>query len=276
MPFLQATIGGSSSLAKLKDVNITTPEHRDILTYDSSSSKWINSPTEAEITLTINGAKEDIITIYDSNNTLLGTCVFGSNQTSGQFVITVDVSYSDNWKFVSSIAKDTSAGTSNYIKYANITDTTSQTINVYPDGAIYWYGNDTLCDIVANTHGAYIRSKNQINITNYSYLKITRSNMSGDNYRDLGLYSNAWVNNNGTVYEVANSSDKQTITTQNASYNITSKTGNYKPCFTVYNEPYHSNSTGSKTKNTNSINFVFNWCGVTCTSNDTIVRLWLE
>ncbi len=63
---------------------------------------------------------------------MVGTCIFNSNQTSGEFTITVDSSYSDSWIFISSV--------SNYSKSATITDSTSQTVNVFPDTILYWYG----------------------------------------------------------------------------------------------------------------------------------------
>ena len=137
---LAAKGGGSSSLSDLADVNITSPQDGDILIYDANSSEWINGTTDIQVTLTINSAKEDTVTIKDSNNITIGTCIFGSNKTSGTAVITVP-SGGGTYKFISSIAKDTTNGTSNYQKTVTISDSSStQTVNVMPDGAMYWYG----------------------------------------------------------------------------------------------------------------------------------------
>ena len=142
MSFLQASMGGGSSfLENLTDVDITSPQDGDMLMYDDFSDKWINVSSGVTVTLTIKGAKEDTITIYDSNNTLLGTCIFGSGNTSGEFTITVDSSYSDSWKFVSSVAKDPSNLSNSYTKVQTITDDTTQIVNIMPDKALYWYGN---------------------------------------------------------------------------------------------------------------------------------------
>ena len=47
MSFLQASMGGgNSSLAGLSDVNITSPQDGDLLIYDGTNNKWVNSATE--------------------------------------------------------------------------------------------------------------------------------------------------------------------------------------------------------------------------------------
>ena len=137
MPFLQASMGGgSSSLSDLNDVNITTPSGGDILIYDDTSNKWINSQgsSEVTVTLTINGAKEDSITIYDSNNTIISTCIFLSGETSGICTITIPKGYTLQYTFTSLIT--------NYSKTTNISDAPSQTVNVYPDNYLFWHGNN--------------------------------------------------------------------------------------------------------------------------------------
>ncbi|MBQ1430088.1 MAG: hypothetical protein IIZ05_00560 [Firmicutes bacterium] len=108
-------------------------------------------PQGVSVTLTLNGAKEDTITVKDSNNTTIGTCIFASGQTSGTITATVTPGYSDTWTFTSSVAKDTSTGTSDYVKTATVTDALSQTVNVYPDNCLYWYGNE----IVAMSNGIW-------------------------------------------------------------------------------------------------------------------------
>lgn len=92
------------------------------------------------VTLTINGAKEDTITIKDSDNVTVGTCIFASDQTSGTATIDVPVG-GGSYKFISSVAKDTTSGTSDYEKIVTLSDNPSQTVNVYPEKALYWYGN---------------------------------------------------------------------------------------------------------------------------------------
>ena len=105
--------------------------------------KYINyeHPAVATITLTLNGAKEDTITVEDSNGATIGTCVFAAGQTTGTITTTVPSGYSDTWTFTSSVSKDTTNIANDYVKTATVTDATAQTINVYPDGAVYWYGN---------------------------------------------------------------------------------------------------------------------------------------
>ena len=100
------------------------------------------APPTVTITITLHGAKEDTITVTDSNNETIGVCVFASGQTSGTITADVPSGYSDTWSFTSSVAQVKSGGTFvNYSKTATIDDTASQSVNVYPDNAIYWYGN---------------------------------------------------------------------------------------------------------------------------------------
>lgn len=100
------------------------------------------------VTLTINGAKEDSITIYDSNNVQVGSCIFASGQTSGTAQIDVPVG-GGNFKFVSSVAKATDGGGTDYEKTIALTDDAAQTVYVMPTDAggnldkeyCPWYGN---------------------------------------------------------------------------------------------------------------------------------------
>ena len=148
-----------------------------------------------EVTLTLNGAKNDVITIKNSNNVTVGTCTFETGQTSSTVQIEVPVG-GRNFKFVSSVAKDTTTGTSDYEKTVFLSDAPSQTVNVYPKKALYWYGNlvdfSTSSNVITNnpssditltfntnnftlsgtTSGkAYIIQK-LINLSDYSYLKM--------------------------------------------------------------------------------------------------------
>lgn len=86
------------------------------------------------ITLMLNGASEDTITIKNSEDETVGTCVFGTEATSGTFSVAVDTGYSDSWTFTSVVT--------GYVKTATVTSALSQTVNVMPEGAIYWHGNE--------------------------------------------------------------------------------------------------------------------------------------
>ena len=67
------------------------------------------------VTLTLNGAKNDVITIYDADNAVAGTCTFTAGETSGTGEIEVPVGGGD-FRVVSSVAKDTTTGTYDYEK----------------------------------------------------------------------------------------------------------------------------------------------------------------
>lgn len=143
----QALTGaGVGTLAGLVDVDITDPQNGDSLVYDSVSQKWVNvgAPPGVNVTLTLNGAKNDVITIKDSNNETVGTCTFTAGQTSGTTQITVPVG-GGTYKFKSSVAKIKSGGTVvDYEKTVALTDAPSQAVNVFPKNVLYWYGNENV------------------------------------------------------------------------------------------------------------------------------------
>lgn len=126
----------------------------DMIEFDPSTTSLPNTletlqdfleyayPLGTTVTLTLNGAKEDQITIKDSNNQTVATCTFAAGQTSGSVQLTVPVGGA-SFKFVSSKAKGITSETlsSDYEKTVVLTDAASQTVNVYPGGAVYWYGN---------------------------------------------------------------------------------------------------------------------------------------
>lgn len=161
------------------------------------------------ITLTLNGAKEDTIAIYDSQNNLLGTCIFENGETSGTFSTTVPVGYSDTWTFTSYVGKMTSDGVTNYSKTASIDDTTAQTINVYPDNFPLWFGNFIDCDICEPASGQIHKG------TTPSYVTIGTNEISGNVPNGKGL----WVIAEHT-YDMSQFSKLCVIGNNNAGVNL--------------------------------------------------------
>ena len=90
------------------------------------------------LSFTVYGAVNDNITIKNSSGTVVANVVFASGQKSKSISIYAE---EGNYTFISSIAKDTTNGTSAYAKTVYINHSTSR-VNVYPDRAIYWYGNE--------------------------------------------------------------------------------------------------------------------------------------
>ena len=123
--------------------------------------------SSVQITLTINGAKEDTITITNSDNETVGTVVFEAGQTSGTFTTLVAPSYSNVWTFTSAVAKISASDF--YSKNVTVTDAVSQTINCYPDKCWHWYGNKLAgmptCSLPISeiTHGFSISNSNNYN-----------------------------------------------------------------------------------------------------------------
>lgn len=161
-------------------------------------------PAAITVTLTINGAKEDSITIYDSDDVQVGSCVFASDQTSGSCQINVPVG-GGSYKFVSSVAKDILTGSSDFEKTISLTDAAAQTVNVMPDN-MYWNGNvpygigkgnyawqsgQTIVEPTYNTNeialtqpsggaGMWFGVLNPVDVTSFSTLKILCTITSSD------------------------------------------------------------------------------------------------
>lgn len=144
------------------------------------------------VTLTLNGANEDSITIYDSDNTQVGSCIFASGQTSGTCQIDVPVG-GGSFKFVSSVAKDFTTLT-DYEKVVTLTDALTQTVNIYDDNAINWFGNQIIPMSSTGYHfgssvnnGAITQGVNRINIADTGVGPIAV--FGTDNMIDLASYS---------------------------------------------------------------------------------------
>ncbi len=113
-------------------------------------------PPSVTVTLTLNGAKEDMISIYEAGTSVLvGSCAFASGQTSGTCQIDVPAG-GGSYDFVSSVSKGITEETKqfDYSKTITLTDSLTQTVNIYPEHALYWYGNE----IVAWVTSGYTNS----------------------------------------------------------------------------------------------------------------------
>ena len=159
------------------------------------------------ITLTLNGAKEDSITIYDALNTQVGTCIFASGQTQGTCQIDVPEG-GGSYKFVSGVAKDTTTGTSDFEKTVTLTDTLSQTVDVMPDDVLYWFGNFVACTTFDRASDETITrnttdSRLTVNTNNVTCVT-DNSQMNG-----IGLLSNNAINGNGKTLKALMSQTAQ-------------------------------------------------------------------
>ena len=171
----------ASGVASFKGrTGVVNPQSGDydasMITYDNTDSGLlatnvqdaideIINPPFVSVTLTINGAMEDSITIKDALDQTIGTCIFASGQTSGTASISVPVG-GGSYKFISSVAKDTTTGTNDYEITVSLTDDVAQTVNVYPAKAMYWYGNFVDCTIYnSSSNGDITRNPVDANIT---------------------------------------------------------------------------------------------------------------
>ena len=169
--------------------------------------KYINyeHPAVATITLTLNGAMEDTIAVVDSNNVTIGTCVFASGQTSGTITTTVASGYSDTWTFTSSVSKDTTNIANDYVKTATVTDASTQTINVYPDGVVYWYGNK-LGNVLTNNPGNCTMSFTEAT-NSFTYALVTDA-VGYDPY--IGIAKNlTGLTSCGAIYSASKATNSQ-------------------------------------------------------------------
>lgn len=178
-------------------------------------------PPGISVTLTLNGAKNDVITIKDSNDQTVATCTFVTGQTSGSVQLTVPVG-GGTYKFISSVAKDIATGASDYEKTVTLTGTASQTVNVFPKNALYWCGNN-LANFVATTTGIHGGA----------------ATAPSFNTNDITLFANSGVNNPPTSQGVHTNLklEKKDFTKVCVSCDLTGMDGSLNHVFYVMANP---------------------------------------
>lgn len=117
-------------------------------TYFSSNEQVVSLGTnyslsiasEVTITLNLEGAAGDIITIKNADNTTVGSCNFTGSNTTGQTTITVpytDLGNSNRpYTFISGVSKALDGSGNDYSKNVILTNSLSQSVNVMPDNAL--------------------------------------------------------------------------------------------------------------------------------------------
>gem|GEM_PF-5786767 len=191
------------------------------------ASDTISAASSANITvtLTLNGAKEDNITIKDLNDVTVGTCIFATGQTSGTCQITIPAN-GGTYKFISSVAKALDGSGNDYSKNVTLTNSLSQSVDVMPDVfLLYWYGNEKVSWVgsgYTTNHPLYTLSGG-IKETNDMYVTTTASNTM--NYFGLDAmvsfngYTKLKAAHEGTFIRVCVMSAKKVATNNNTSDN---------------------------------------------------------
>lgn len=98
--------------------------------------------TSTMVDITLEGAKEDIITITNNAGEQVGVVIFDSGMTTANVTLEVHGD-SEEFTFTSSISKNTETDTEDFSKTVTIYSDTND-IKVMPVGALYWYGNDCI------------------------------------------------------------------------------------------------------------------------------------
>lgn len=152
------------------------------------------TPVATGLSITLNGAKNDVISVYDEEDTLIDTVTFESGETSGTLVIPNEY-IGTTLKFESSVAKGTTEATKtqNYVQRTEITEGMS-VINVMPEWVGTWYGN-----AVRPLHLPTIQTTT-IDTFDYRHSSSTISRTLNDN--DITLKSHSVNDNYSNVISV--------------------------------------------------------------------------
>lgn len=167
------------------------------------------------VTLTLEGAKEDKITIYDKSWNVVDYVDFASGSTTATKTIAIKQG-GEELIFVSSVAKNTD-GDGQYSKVVEVSG--DATVKVMPDGALYWYGNEvvaidasSISEISDWTNVHYTSNSNSIllnpNNSNlyYSPIKFSIANLNGGKVKAAyGADTNASTSNELYLYTAPNS-----------------------------------------------------------------------
>lgn len=128
-------IAGDVSLESLTDVSLNDVQDGDVLVWNADTQKWVNgqgsspTPKEIDVTLTLEGAKNDTITITKPSGENVGVCMF-NDSTSGEVTVTISEEGTE-LLFTSSVAKDLIDNTKDYVKSAFVD---GKVVKRLPDG----------------------------------------------------------------------------------------------------------------------------------------------
>jgi len=167
----------------------------------------------------VNAAVNETITIWNDSNIEIGKITTDDLGTMATFngVTALEISLTPGkYTFVSSVASNDINGTCNGVTYDNYckevtVDKDTEIINVYPDGAIYWYGNgwETGSSLytMSGGFGEYCIGNNDIACSDINSKRINKGNngnsfvqeiTSGSTTRyNLFAYSNNKINIDG-------------------------------------------------------------------------------
>jgi len=144
-----------------------------------------------ETTFTINGAASETITISDNSGNSVATVTTdstGAMTTLDGINATSITLESGTYTFTSSVANPVGETSGNYSKTVNV-DGNTEMVNVYPDGALYWYGvypssagSFTGYNYARSDDDGYNTATQKPTITNNTndvYLKVSNSKAGG-------------------------------------------------------------------------------------------------
>lgn len=141
--------------------------------------------TSIPLTLTIEGAKGDDITITNASGEIVSNVIFGAEETSKE--VTIDIVAGAEYTFTSSVAKATDGSGDNYFKTIVLSAETTN-VKVMPNAALYWYGNE--CVDVTNgwtfnrryeSNGYYTEANKYVSAKNTDNLQMTYPGSGGKN-----------------------------------------------------------------------------------------------
>ena len=168
-----------------------------------------------EVTVTVNSALSDTITFTGPTS--------GTIYTNGNGIATGVKLQIGTYTFTSSVAYSTSSTSSKYSKSVTITSSTS-VVNVYPNGAIYWYGNGygSSTSLYSVTNGFSSTSSRPSGATNYNGSSMGIYNKT--HYIEFSLGSQTNKGYGGTVFvskavSMSGYSRIKTLTDNSLTYN---------------------------------------------------------
>ena len=173
--------GGSSTLAGLSDVDITSPSDGQILQYDATSQKWINESGTVipSKTVTVYSAASDTLTYSDLTGTKTVTTDANGEGTAN--IVCVDGA---SITFTSSVAKDPSNLSQDFSKTFTITTSTTAVYVMPNDNVLYWHGyKSNEYEVMATANGWSGTYHSVTDNTNYIRASVSGPGFSGISYK---------------------------------------------------------------------------------------------
>ena len=158
-----------------------------------------------QVTVNVNGAINETITYSGTSS---GTIKLNNKGKGTATMLTGEYTFKSNVARMPAKGdynKDSVYSNSSYLYTKNVTITGPQTVNFYPEGSIYWYGNGSIegSSLFSKCGGIYWKYSDVNGDHDGTYKKVAKTNSDGFAYVEANWYSVRMTSSGGQYYSKA-------------------------------------------------------------------------